>query len=505
MKFTVRWLSMVPPWFWVVVGLLFLNALTFDWYTTVWMDEAMFVDPAANLYYGHGFTSSAWATQHYGEPWVGNTPLYSLLLFTWFKMCGFGIFQARLLDYLLWSAAVALICCAVQRLNLVRRPLLVAALAALLFIGNGTTFSYRSGRYDPLIILMVAFCFFCCSLKNPLTRNIAITISALFLLPTALFVGVFMATFGLLLFLFFREKVFTRLCVLAAGMAVGLGLLYLAYSHFGLWHAFRKAAAFLAQIYYPPNATTPVWKQKLFDLPYKMVHDVATDILLLVLLGIAVIRWKVMNSTGRKLALFAVAVFVLLPCVSQFIYSYQNYHCWQVYIPLAICFVSIAAYCEVACGKLSPVVIVLTVFVVFIFGLGSRLGLASIDYKDWDYSAVESFVKENVRPSDIVYADYQASYPLHEVNAQSYYSWYFNVMTRREANSINCLVIRPGTLPFVQEKLGGQWEQIDASLLRENKFSINIFNRLLPNYFKQKSNEKYNLIIYRRVSANPSR
>lgn len=497
------WLKKIPLWMWVVAGFLLLNALTFDWYTTVWMDEAMFADPAANLYFGHGFTSTAWATQSSGEFWAGNTPLYSFLLFVWFKIAGFGIFQTRILDYLLWSGAVALVCLGVQRLNLVRRPLLLAALAAMLFCVNGVVFSYRSGRYDSLIFFAAAVCFFCFTISKPGLRKTAIVISAVFLLPTALILGPFAATLGFLLLLFFGRKIFGELCCLAFGLAAGLGLLALFYGELGLWHAFRHAAGFLAQIYYPEDPTKSVWLEKLAAYPEKAFHDVTIDALLLCLVGLAIFKWKDLDTTGKRLSLLGICVFFVMPVISQAAYAYQIYHRWQVCLPLAVCLAGAAEHCRDAFKKYLPrALAVAAVLFVFVFGLGARLGLAMTDLPERNYSEVESFVKKNVRPSDVVFADYQAFYPLHQLDVRAYYSRYFNVITKPEADAINCLVINPGWLATVEKNIGGQWQATGESDLHENKFGIPWLDRLFPGYFGQQSNTKYNLVIYRRVPAN---
>ena len=51
-------LKKIPVWLWVIAAFFLLNVFTYNWYPSVWLDEVAFVDPAANLYYGHGFTSS---------------------------------------------------------------------------------------------------------------------------------------------------------------------------------------------------------------------------------------------------------------------------------------------------------------------------------------------------------------------------------------------------------------------------------------------------------------
>ena len=56
----------------------------------IWQDEVMFTDPAANLYFGQGFTTSAWF-QSRDTLFAGNSPLYSLCLYPWIRVFGFGM------------------------------------------------------------------------------------------------------------------------------------------------------------------------------------------------------------------------------------------------------------------------------------------------------------------------------------------------------------------------------------------------------------------------------
>jgi len=499
----MTFIKQIPLWIWVVAGFLLLNAFTYDWYTTVWMDEAMFADPAANLYYGHGFTSTAWATQHYHEFWAGNTPLYSFLLFLWFKCVGFGIFQVRFFDYLLWSGTVLLICLTVRRLDFVRQPLLLAALAAFVFSGNGIFFSYRSGRYDSLICLVASLCFFAFSIPKPLPRYCALVLSASLFLPTALILGPFVAILGALVFLVLGRRVFLQLCCVALGLAIGLGLLRLYYGGLGLWQTFRHAADFLSQIYYGQDSAIPVWEQKIMAYPGRVFHDSTADLLLVCLCAVAAIGWKKLDNVGRSAALLGIGVFFIIPAVSLAAYSYQIYHYWQVYLPLAICLATAVTHGN---GLFTPstqrVVVGATVIVIFCLGPGMRLGLASTDLRERSYSHVESLVRENVKSSDIVYADYQAFYPLHQVGALTYYSWYLDVITKPEEDSIDCLVINPDMLPGIQKVLGGQWQPVGPAYLHENKFHSRLLNRLFPGYFQPQTNKKYNLEVYRRIAAD---
>jgi hypothetical protein len=185
--------------------------------------------------------------------------------------------------------------------------------------------------------------------------------------------------------------------------------------------------------------------------------------------------------------------------VSQAAYSYEIYHTWQAYFPMAICLVGVLEHSQgFLKASFRRIFLLAVVLAVFILGLGARLGLAMTDLKERDYSKVESFVRATVRPSDIVYADYQAFYPLHKLNVTAYYSWYFHVITPQEADSIDCLVIDPAWLGTVKDKLGGDWYATGESYLNGNKFNIAFLDRLLPHYFTQQTNEKYNLVVYRR-------
>jgi hypothetical protein len=259
-------LKKIPPWGWVILGFLSLNLATCGWYPSVWTDEVAHSDPAANLYFGHGLTSTMFS-QPSGEYWVGNPPLFMFLLFGWFKLVGFGIFQYRAFGYLLWSAGVALLCLAVRRARLIRSPLALAVLASLLFAGYAVVFNYRSGRYDPLILVVVAACFLAFTIPHPGWRRLAVFFSAALFLPTALTVGPFAAAFGCLVFLVTGRKFFMELACTALGLAAGFGALYAYVCGLGMWETYRRITVLAAQSYYPAGQATPVWQRKLAGFP----------------------------------------------------------------------------------------------------------------------------------------------------------------------------------------------------------------------------------------------
>ena len=493
-------LKKIPPWGWLVLGFLSLNLATCEWYTSVWNDEVMISDAAANLYFGHGFTSTAFPQPH-DEYWMGNSPLYAFLLFGWFKLVGFGIFQDRMLGYLLWAAGVALVCLTVQRARLIRSPAALAALAVLLSAGYAVVFNFRSGRYDPLILVVVAACSLAFTIPHPGRRRLAVFFSAALFLPTALTLGPFAAAFGGLFFLVSGRKFFTELACAAAGLAAGLGALCAYVCGLGMWPAYRRMMVLTAQCYYPPGQATPVWQRKLADFPHKLFQDPASVILMLCLLGIFFMCRKKLDAAGRRLVVFGAAAFLVMPAVAQGAYAYQIYHCWQIYIPLAVCLVGLLDRVELFPVRARNCCLTALALAVFTLGLGLRLGLESTDRAGRDYSKVEQFVGRTVRPGDVLMADCQAFYPLHKLNVTAYYYYYLLVIKPPEAGTINCLLINPVWLGAIRDKLGGEWAATGESYTQENKFTVAWLNRIFPNYYKNQSNQKYNLVMYRRVPA----
>src|SRR5258708_31606661 len=65
---------------------LAVNLATASRYPSVWMDETLYTDPAVNLLFGHGFTSTAWPAQPRDHWWAGNVPLHEFLLYGWMKV-----------------------------------------------------------------------------------------------------------------------------------------------------------------------------------------------------------------------------------------------------------------------------------------------------------------------------------------------------------------------------------------------------------------------------------
>jgi hypothetical protein len=498
-------------WLWIVLAFLGFNLLTAELYPSVWMDEVMFTQPAANLHLGRGFTSTAWPFQSGEAFWVGNAPLHPLLLAAWFKVAGFGIYQTRLFNYLLWSAAVVVLCVTARRFGWVTSGKGLSLLVVLLSVGQGVAFSFRSGRYDSLAALLVSLCLLASSLSRPRWRYLAIFAAASLFLPACLTLGPLFIIVGFLLVVLFRWKCLRELTVAAAGLAAGLGLLFLLYRHFGVWDDFLKAIKGLSQTHYNHETFEKgggaslgvVIGRKARDVFAVLKTDKSGVLLMLAMASALVLRSREEALRCRGLVMFSVAAFFAIPVCLLFTYAFPLFYSWMRYLPLCLAFASVMENVRWRSRILPrPLFLALTLLVISAAGLGGQVLMAGLDWRERDYQRVENFVEQNVRSDDVVYASYQAFYPLQRLKARAYYSWYMLRITPEEAATINCLVIAPDTLDAVKGSLGGEWESTGQEYLHAPKFGWPLLDRLMPNYFATQTNLKYNLAIYRRTKAS---
>lgn len=160
----------------VALALLGLNLITAAWWPVPWTDEALFLDPAANWFFENKFTSSVWQTQPYGEFWISNAPLYSLLLAGWLKIFGFGLVQSRALNLFL-QCLLVWICIIWSERALHFKPWQSLVLALLLALPNSMAFMARNGRYDTLACLTATL--LAVSLDKPYFSRVSLIVSGI--------------------------------------------------------------------------------------------------------------------------------------------------------------------------------------------------------------------------------------------------------------------------------------------------------------------------------------
>lgn len=495
-------------WLWVVFILLAVNVLTVELYTSVWTDEVVYTQPAANAYLGMGFTSTAWLSQSKDAFWISNVPLYPLLLWTWYKIAGFGIFQTRVLDYLLWSLAVFFLGLAARRLGWVRTTWGLCLLAALSFLGSGVTFAYRSGRYDPLAVLLVCFCWLAFSFRHPAWRYSAILVTSAFFLPVCLALGPFCALMMGLVWLTTGGRYLRELIAMGMGLIIGLGALYVFYRHFGVWDDFLRAITLTSQNYYNREAFHQVRvglgtliARKFANSIVVVFKDWESVLLMLAtILPLAVMHKREAPAGHAKLISFVLLVFFTIPFGILMAFAFPIYYWWMRYLPLCVAFViTVEILHRSGHAVIRNILILGGIGLVSSWGLPARLLLASLDLSERNYSKVESLVNNSIGKTDVVCADYQAFYPLERLKVLAYYPVYMMRLTPAEAATINCLIVDPAGAPDLEKKLGGVWIATGQEYLHPEHFGVALLDRFMPHYFKSRTNLKYNLAIFRKV------
>ena len=190
----------------------------------IWQDEVMFTDPAANLYFGQGFTSSAWFQSR--DTWfAGNSPLYSLCLYPWIRVFGFDVVAVRALNYVLIVTVAAVCLLALSRLGLVRSPVPRLVFVLLILCGDGVTYSYRSGRYDCLGMLLVSTLFLMLTLAPGQARTAGVFVIAALAPWAGLQLLPYLALLGLLVLLVRGRGAIADVLTVGLGCLAGLASL----------------------------------------------------------------------------------------------------------------------------------------------------------------------------------------------------------------------------------------------------------------------------------------
>ncbi|MDX9734509.1 MAG: hypothetical protein RBU36_10305 [Thermoanaerobaculia bacterium] len=444
----------------VALLLLFLavNLATADLFPVVWLDEALHVDPAVNLWLGEGLRSTAWGGQSVSETWVGYTPGYVVLLSGWLHVFGFSLLSVRSLGHVLGLAAVGLCWLAVRRHGLLRTEPARLLFVVLGACGAGISFSYRCGRPDAVVFLVVSLGFFASSLRNGALRGLAL-LAVGALVPVAGLQGLaFTGVLGTLLVVFWWRRALLPVALFATGGALGLAGLVLGLSCAGLWERFRDVTL-LANGVGRGALGGALARLELF--PRVSIEDpsgVLLTVFCLVLLAVAA-------RTGRTPvlppALFGAASAVLIPTALCAAGRYALYYSWMTWVPLAVATLAAgeAWGFEGRARRAFRAVLVASACV----GLPAQLALGLVNFRARSYARVEEVVRAGVPPGSVAYCDASAYYAARIRAARLVLPSYNRQLTEVDLRSIEAVVLRTGDL-YVYEAPHPEVERAFAPL-----------------------------------------
>lgn len=441
---------------------LVFNLATASRYPYAWIDEVMFADPAVNLLAGQGFTSSAWYGQGSGEFFAGNVPLYSGLLFGWMKVFGFSITAVRSLSLVLMAAVCLLAWRAGARLGLVRTARARLLFLVLLLGGYSVVFSYRSGRYDALAMLVVAALFWAHSLEHGGVRAAVFFVLGMITPGTGMQLLPMLCVGGAVTLVFAGWRVLPQWIAAAAGACGGMGLLMAFYKSHGVWEKFL--GSFRQQT---STSILGMLRSGEFHHSNYLPKDFSFwPVFALALLLAAWLLWRREFRWRSPLAfglVFSVGLSLALVLGGKF----PTYYGWMTYGPLCLC----------VCAALSATALpaVLRVISAGLLGLAMLVGFglhalaAGWDWPERDHRKVEVFARQNLNREDWMCGDHTTYYAAKPVAARVFMPVYLPAMPDEERRRLTVLIIAPGEFNKVTNVVGGNWASTGARLVPQRR------------------------------------
>ena len=476
---------------------------------TVHIDEPVFADPAANLYFGSGFTSTMWGEDRH-ELWSSQPPLYTGMLYVFFKAFGFGLYQARAANALFAAAGGVLIWAALRRSRFIQAPGFRLLAVALVLSGSCSTLTFRMIRYDVIMFLVSALVFFAwCQPAHCRTRYLWVLLASV-LCP---FAGVPMLPYVALVLLIqlaiyrFRNIGLT-VCV-GAGFAIGAGLLLFYYQHFGILDHFLKfvhgATHNDTALIPPPRPplTTIIFGQRLgeeslltsfFGNPFvfenmKTMCDYSAVMLFLLFLPLALETWLGQDGRNCKFIPFVLLTTLVIPPVIQLAGHYWSDYRWMTYIPLAI---AVPRLLELADGWTISPTVRRSVFA--LIGLSLFLGVpfrSLWTLPDWSarsLTPLEKVAAKVMRTNDVVICNFKTYFAVRP-HAQLVFCSGLSAMGELRfikdlpTNDVSLLCLFPTNLPVIVPWVGGKWKQVplddipEAAALSRTRYGVSFYRR----------------------------
>jgi hypothetical protein len=329
-------------------------------------------------------------------------------------------------------------------------------LVLLLLLGYSLSFPYRTGRIEPLLMLLSAMLWLIFTIENRALRLFLLAAATLLFAPAGLHLVVFTAAFVCLVVVYLRRKVLTEAVVIGVALLLSMTGLFTFYALAGVW---KNAIAAVI-----PHITTGGFGALLTGTALirsnKLPKDPSLVILLAVLLPMTAIKMRRRQLRCNSMLSFGVAVSVTIPMVLLMTAKFPTYYSWMVFVPVAVCVCS--ALCEIKAGRLATCMLRVGLVTVCIAGLPLQLLAVTHDWQDRNPEAVANIVNAHVGQSDWVLCDYQVYFPVKMRAHKVFLPDYVVQMTYQEKKKINLLIGSKESLIRWSSELGGQWDIVDC-------------------------------------------
>lgn len=482
----------------VLISILFLFSSQ-SW--PVWSDEVLLTDPAANLFLGNGFTSSAWYFQSKEEFWACNAPLHAIFLFLWIKVFGLNIVSVRAFNYVLIGIASLFMWATIYRTQIIPSAKNRLIFVSLVVFSQSVSFSYLSGRYDCLAITLFSGAAFAYTLRPSWTRNTAL-LSVSALISAAGFHLLPYATIILFLLYIFIGKAFFKPAIwIVLGLSLGLLSVLSVYAYQGVFSTFIETVGghSLSHIEVPESAKSTVESKIIFVLGnffpilgFRLqefsrwyTQDISFGLLLLASL-LSLVLLKVQGvPTLRSPLTFGLTVGLVVPLAMGLFRNYPDYYTWMATIPLCLGVASSLPSKAIGSSRNLVTVFVFSLLVAaMLVGLPRRLLPVVQHLQASRYGVVEDFVQSHVKPEDKVFSDFGPYYAIKKQVGFVLFPTYLGLMSQAEKDQLDTLLL--DTKQFhhhykdidLFSRIDGEWYETGETL-ETPQYNLKIFRRAL--------------------------
>lgn len=417
---------------------------------TVWIDEALLTDPAANLLLEGRFRSSA-GTQPEDEFFADTVPLYPLVLYLWIRVFGLDVLSVRALSYVMMVGVAALLYYLVmRRFKLISNRYLGLFLVLCILCGDGVTYSYRTARWDCLGMAVAAAVAWAASLKSPRIRYCLLAFFAALVPWTSVSMGIFFACFAALILVATRGALWREIAAIGTGAFLGLILLL------GLYRSQGVLEPFMTAVFSRSGMKVPWW-----SVASRLLVDAARDPSR-VLLGLALLLALAGREKGRRITLstpsvLGLLIVLVLPVPLSVLRGFSRYYSWMAYIPATFL---LGIELERALERRARIAwfLVLLMSIACLVGLPARVAVVLAEWQERDYAPVERFVEEQLRPGDVALVDYAFFYPAKRAADRVYLP--SRPLLPVEAETVSVLVWRTKQPQSRLTMFGHEWDMV---------------------------------------------
>jgi hypothetical protein len=489
----------------ILLFFLCISSLVATRTPTVYIDEPVFADPAANLYLGSGFTSTMWGEDRH-ELWSSQPPLYSSLLYVFFKCFGFGLFQARMANAVMAAAGGLLIWAGLRRARFIESPGYRLMALVLVLSGSATTLAFRTIRYDVGAFLVSALVFFTwCLPSHWRTRYLWLLLSSMLCLVSGVPMLPYVSLVLFLQLLVYHGQNVRRMISVIIGFGLGAGCLLLFYNHFGVLDHFLH---FVSSVTSATRREKPSFGQLLYGKPFgsssllvsffgnpvsyqdmKTMFDYSTFILFLVLIYLSRKMWRSTDVKTHKLIAFVALTTLVIPPVIQLSAHYWSDYRWMTYMPLAVV---IPRLVEIACENKTLTFTRRGVFTAIslsaFMGVPFRSLLPLADWSARSVTPLNRVCEQVVKPSDVVVCQCKTYFAIRP-RAELVFCTGLSAMGELRfvkdlpTNQVSLICLYPTNVADITAVVGGHWKKLnldnvpEAGALKHTRYAVDFYRR----------------------------